>query len=53
MEAPSPAPIAHIIVNAEEIQEQYVIGFRKDGDDLHGFVICPITNIKYITTLIE
>lgn len=53
MEAPSPAPIAHIIVNAEEIQEKYVLNFKKDEDGIHGFVICPITNIKYLTMIIE
>ena len=53
MEAPSPAPIAHIIVNAEEIQEKYVMNFKKEDDGIHGFVICPITNIKYLTMIIE
>ena len=53
MEAPSPAPIAHIIVNAEEIQEKYVMNFKKEEDGIHGFVICPITNIKYLTMIIE
>lgn len=53
MEAPSPAPIAHIIVNAEEIQEKYILNFKKEEDGIHGFVICPITNIKYLTMIIE
>tara|TARA_B110000495_G_C22976486_1_gene573606 strand:- start:157 stop:1443 length:1287 start_codon:yes stop_codon:yes gene_type:complete len=53
MEAPSPAPIAHIIVNAEEIQEKYVMNFKKEEDGIHGFVICPVTNIKYLTMIIE
>jgi hypothetical protein len=53
MEAPSPAPIAHIIVNADEIQEKYVLNFKKDENCIYGFVICPITNIKYLTLIIE
>lgn len=53
MEAPSPAPIAHIIVNAEEIQEKYILNFKKEENGIHGFVICPITNIKYLTMIIE
>ena len=50
MEAPSPAPIAHIIVNAEEIQEKYILNFKKEDEKSQ---ILESSNVLYFKKVIK